>query len=279
MARSIDEIYNSLLEIKDNTPSLSGATSTSNTAIWRAFYRVTAIGINIFEQIQDTFEQDLIYIRDTAQIYSESWWNDKMTNFFQYSATDPDVGELELTDNFVPFYTTVDEDARIVDFCSTTQADASRIVTIKCAKDNGSGAPEQLSEDELSSARGFVNSLQGAGLRMSVVSFPADVLRLNDLDIYYRGTNNETVVRQKVVDAINEFLAQGVTFDGQIRLLTLIDFIQNNVEELVDLEITEASIQPDGELDPVVFTRSTDTKAGYASFDEGGSTINMILTR
>lgn len=275
MARTIDQIYQGFLESVEATPELSGATSTSNTAIWKAFYRVAAIGIATFEQLQDAFKKDLEFIRDNSQIYNESWWNDKMKNFFQYAPTEPDKGILKINDNFVISYDVVDDSKKIIDFASTTNTDGRASATIKVAKSDAEGAPEQLDEDELSAARGFANKLQGAGLLLTLVSFPGDKLKI-DLDLFYNGDGVETVVREQVVSAINEYLEQALTFDGKIKILTLIDYIQNKVETLDDLEITYASITPDGgnELE---FSRSIDTKSGYAIFDEDNSNINLTV--
>lgn len=275
MARTVEEIYQSLLALKDNTPELSGATSTSNTAIWRVFYRTVANGIAVFEQLQDAFKKDLELIRDSSQIYNESWWNDRMINFFQYNTIDTDKGELKIDDNFKVFYQTEDEASKIVQFCSTTKTEGRASATIKVAKDAGDGSPEQLDSNELNAARGFVNKMQGAGLLINVVSFPGDALKL-DIDIYYKGDGVETVVRQQVIDSINLYLKDALTFDGKIKLLTLIDFIQNNIEALDDLEITSAIIVPDGGNE-TEFTRSIDTKAGYAVFDVDNSNINLIV--
>lgn len=274
-ARTVEEIYQSLLALKDNTPELSGATSTSNTAIWRVFYRTVANGIAVFEQLQDAFKKDLELIRDSSQIYNESWWNDRLINFFQYNPIDPDKGELKIDDNFKVFYEIEDEPSKIVQFCSTTRTEGRASATIKVAKDAGDGSPEQLDSNELNAARGFTNKMQGAGLLINVVSFPGDALKL-DIDIYYKGDGVETVVRQQVIDSINLYLKDALTFDGKIKLLTLIDFIQNNIEALDDLEITSAIITPDGGNE-TEFTRSIDTKAGYAVFDVENSNINLIV--
>jgi hypothetical protein len=274
-ARTSEEIYQSLLDTKEITPELSGATSTSDTALWRVFYKTVANGIAVFEQLQDAFKTDLEAVRDSSQIYNEAWWNDKLTNFFQYDPLETDVGELKISDNFVPFYTTEDESAKIVDFCSTTRTQDRASATIKIAKDAGDGTPEQLTLDELNGAKGFTNKMQGAGLLINVVSFPGDALKL-DIDIYYKGDGVETVVRQQVIDSIELYLKDALTFDGKIKILTLTDFIQNNVPSLDDLEITRATILPDGGND-TVFTRATDTKAGYAVFDVNESNINLIV--
>jgi hypothetical protein len=273
-SRTVNEIFESLIDIKEITPELSGATSTSNTALWRVFYQTVANGIAIFEQLQDAFKTDLEAVRDSAQIYNEAWWNQKMTDFFQYDPLDSDVGVLKISDNFVPFYTTEDETAKIIDFCSTTRAEGRASATIKIAKDAGDGTPEQLTLDELNAAKGFTNKMQGAGLLINVVSFPGDELKL-DIDIYYKGDGVETVVEQQVIDSIELYLKDALTFDGKIKILTLVDFLQNNIPSLDDLEITKATILPDGGND-TVFTRATDTKAGYAVFDVENSNINLI---
>jgi hypothetical protein len=275
MSKTKQEIFNELITIKEAIPALSGATSSSLTSIWGNFLDATAQGISIFEQLYDQFLVDSRHIRDSQPVNSLSWFKYEMLNTFQYINGDDSVSNLLIDDNFVTYYATEDESAKIVDFCSASQNIDNRIVTIKLAKSDGAGLPIKLANDELDAAKTFISKKSGAGLRISTISLPADQIKFN-MDIYYN-SNSDVVVKQKVIDAITDYLNNDITFDGQVKLLYLVDKIQQSVPELTDLEIKEAYNTEDGG-NPTLFTRSATLKSGYAVLDVANSNFNMIIS-
>ncbi len=272
--RTTQEIYNSLIQIKNADSNLNDLNSTSATALWSLYLFIVAAGISFFEQVLALFVADLEYQKDTTPIYTAQWWRDRMINFYQFSATDPNIGQVKVNDNFEIFYETEDEAARIIEYCAVTQENQSRQVTIKVAKDNGSGQPEVLSIDEQASATSFVGSVQGAGLLISTVSFPGDKLFV-DIDIYYDGQFAETTTRDNVNNAIIDYL-NNIEFDGGVRELNLIDSIQN-VPGVSDIVINRLQAQADGDISPSDWTRLYFTKAGYMNYNPLDSVINMIV--
>ncbi len=272
--RTTQEIYNSLIQIKNADSNLDDLNSTSATALWSLYLFIVAAGISFFEQVLALFVADLEYQKDTTPIYTAQWWRDRMINFYQFSATDPNIGQVKVNDNFEIFYETEDEAARIIEYCAVTQENQSRQVTIKVAKDNGSGQPEVLSIDEQASATSFVGSVQGAGLLISTVSFPGDKLFV-DIDIYYDGQFAETTTRDNVNNAIIDYL-NNIEFDGGVRELNLVDSIQN-VPGVSDIVINRLQAQADGDISPSDWTRLYFTKAGYMNYNPLDSVINMIV--
>lgn len=273
MARNPQEIFDELVSIKEADSNADELTSTSVTALWRVYLYVVAVGISIFEQVQDTFLLDLQYQKDTTIVYTAPWWNDRMINQFQYAPGDSDRGVIAINDQFQIGYVIEDDTKKIIEFSATKQADRNRQVTIKVAKDDGLGNPEQLTTDEQQAAATYVDRVKGAGLLISVVSFPSDILTL-DFDLYYDGQFVESVVEDNVNTAIITYL-QNLPFDGTIKLINLIDSIQE-VEGVKDVLINVAQAQPEGG-EFVTFNRVYDTKAGYASYDITSSIINMII--
>jgi hypothetical protein len=241
--------------------------------MWRVFYGATATAISVMEQIWDVFKQDLEYQKNTTYSMTSAWWNDRMKNYFQYAPADPDRGVLKITDNYVYYYSIIDDTKKIIDFCSTVTNTLNRSVTIKVAKDNGSGAPTQLSNDELMAAATYVDRVQAAGAQIKVVSFPADKLLLN-MNIYYDGMYVESTVQSNVQNAVVTYLQQ-LTFDGIIHLSKLVDVIQA-VEGVNDVLLVSASAIKDGGSEEP-FNRVFSTQAGYATFDADSSLITMIL--
>ena len=276
MSRSTKQVYDSLIKIKEDDENLDELNSTSSTALWSLFLYIVAAGISYFEQIQDLFYDDLVYQKSTTAVYTPQWWKDRMINFYQFSDSDPLVGIVQVNDNFNIFYETVDETARIIEFCSVTQSDDSRQVTLKVAKDNGSGLPEVLTNNEILSASSFVANMKAAGLLISTVSFPADQLFFS-IDIYYGGQYIESLTKDNVNNAIKDYLAS-LPFDGAVLLINLIDAIQK-VPGVVDVVIQLQEILSDGDSKPRFFRRVVYPKAGYAVYNPADSTINMILNK
>lgn len=275
MAKTTQEIFDEMISIKGSDNNLNDLTSTSTTALWRLFLYVVSAGISLQQQIQDVFLKDLQYQKDTTQVYTERWWNDRMINQFQYAPGDQPRGVIAIDDNFNIGYEIVDDTKKIIEFSATKQSDNNRQVTIKVAKDDGSGNPEQLTIDEIQAAADYVDRVKGAGLLISTVSFPADILTL-DIDIYYAGQFVESVTKDNVENAIREYL-QNLPFDGRIKLINLVDSIQN-VDGVSDVFINVAQAQPDGG-DLTAFNRVYDTKAGYANYNDAGSIVNMIIEK
>jgi hypothetical protein len=275
MARSIEVIYNEILNIKNQQSELASLTSTSNTAIFKLIFYVQAVVISIHEQLWDLFKEDLEYIKNTAPIMSELWWIDKLTNFYQYDNTDISKGVLKIDNSFVPYYEITDDTKKIIKFAAVKQSDNSRQVNIKIAKADSDNNPVQLTVDELNSVKSFVNSLQAAGLYINVISFPPDLLKLN-INIYFDGQYVQSNVLSEVKASIRGYL-QKLKFDGTIQLIKLIDAIQN-VQGVKDVLINEA--QAKTELEGyTTFNRIYNAKAGYAQLNETDSVFNMFVEK
>lgn len=274
MARTIEEIYNEIVTTKENTPGLDGLTSNSQTAIWRLIFYVCAVVINFHEQLWDLFKKDLEDIRDSAAPQTELWWNYKMKEF-QYAPNDVNKGVLFLDFDFVPRYNEIDETKQIIKYSATKQAEGSRQVIIKIAKDDGNNNPQQLTIDELNAAKSYINELQGAGLFINTVSFPADDLQMN-VEIFFDGQYVQSNVLNDTKEAIREYL-KDLKFDGTIQVIRLIDKIQT-VDGVKDIYINSLFGKPDGGA-PIEFDRVYDTLAGYARLDEQNSSFTMTVEK
>ena len=84
MARKSEEVFNSLVNIKEGDNNLDGLTSTSETSLWRNQLGVFAAAISFFEQILDMFKSDIIYQKDTTSVYTSQYWKDRVVNFYQH---------------------------------------------------------------------------------------------------------------------------------------------------------------------------------------------------
>lgn len=273
MAQSINEIYQNYITTNNAYPELAVIpnTNTSDMALLQTIYYICSINDQLAQQYYDALKIDLETIASNATVSTSKWWQDRILNYFQYS-TNPDYGVLKaVAPYYIPKYDLLDSNLNIVKYCSVTQSNNNRQVTIKVAKqvDN---APAQLTNDELNAVKKFVTDSQPAGLLINTVSFPADSIKLN-LEIYYNAGYIESVVEQQVKDAIVNYLTV-LNFDGAIYLTKIVDVIQN-IEGVNDIRIVEAFGKAEA-TSYEVFDRRYITTAGYANLDLVNSTFTLI---
>lgn len=233
MARSIAQIQAEMDNEQALQTGLSGLNSPSQTAIYTLWKYIISSSIWAHEKLWDIFKAELEEIVTNAPVGTDGWVQAQALKF-QYSATDPQVISLV---NFVPTYSIVDEDLRIITRCSVKTL-PSKVVSIKVAK---SDPPSALSSTELSSFRGYLDDISFAGVQYNAVSLASDKLYL-DAEVFYNGQYS-TVISDNVISAINEYLSN-IPFDGYVRVSALYDAIQN-VEGVTDVIINDMAIRAD----------------------------------
>lgn len=271
MARTINEIYQAIIASKDSNTSLSSLNSTSSFGIANSIFWICATAISIHEQIYDVFTSEIEAKKAVIHGQTGLWWNDKMINSFQFDPTDTDKSILVIDDNLNYYYPVVDATKRIIKYSATSAV--SRQVTIKVAKDDGSGNPAQLTSDELLAALSFVNSIQDAGTLINTISLPADLLLVN-FNIYFNAQYGQATVLSNVKIAIQTYL-QNLRFDGVIQILKLIDQIET-VPGVTDILLVSAQAKSEADAYQL-FDRQYFTKAGYAQLNVTDSIFNMIV--
>ena len=272
MSQSINEIYSQIIAINNSYPEMAEITNsnTSNMSLLQLIYYIQAVQLSLNQQYWDNFKTDLQTIANNAPVASGAWWQDKMFKF-QYSS-DPDYGVIiNEAPYFVPSYTNIDNSLNIIKYCAVTQN--GKQVVIKVAKDDGSGNPTQLIEDELNSAKSYKDRIQPMGLAINVVSFPADNIKLN-IEIYYNAQFVQSTVLANVKTAITNYL-KSLKFDGAVYISKIEDAIQL-VEGVNDVRIVQ--MQGKGtNTSYEVIDRVYPTLSGYCSFDDTNSTITMNI--
>ena len=245
MARSIALIKSQILTEKANQSALSGATSTSQTAIYNLWAYVTAVAINLHEQAIDLYKSTLESELASSYVSSDAWLQAKAFEF-QYSATVPQVVTLV---NFAPIYNPINTALRIITRCSV-KTTGQRIVEVKVAKLN---PPVALSAPELSAFSGYLSQggdgtiggagtgIGYAGVQFKPVSRTSDKLFIK-ATITYNGQYS-SVIQTNVINAINNYLAN-IPFDGLVKVLSLVDAIQS-VSGVKDIKIEDLAIRAD----------------------------------
>lgn len=234
MARSTETIQATMDVEQATQTDLTTLNSTSQTAIYTLWKFITSSIINYFEQLWDFYKADLETTISRAAVGSEAWWKQQML-IFQYDAVTPQV--LTIGTDFSINYATVDATKRVVTRCSVKTA-PNKTVLIKLAM---SEPPVALSAPILSSATGYVGYKSFAGVKYTVTSLDSDKMYLK-ANIYYNGQYAATI-SATVIAAIKDYLAH-ITFDGNVKLTSLVDYIQQ-VPGVTDIVLVDVAIRAD----------------------------------
>lgn len=262
MARTVEQIYQSIITAKQSDSNLNGLTSDSRRAIWRLWAYIISSGQATFEQLVDLEKANIESIVLSAPAGSTYWVQQKMFDF-QYDATTPQIVQLN-TSTFAYSYPTIDTALQIITRCSVNRQ-VYNTVQIKVAKGT---TPAALSSLELSAARDYITTIGVSGINYVVISNPPDNMFI-DADVYYKGQYS-AIIQANVIAAIEAYFAN-LSFDGIVTLTDLEvaikavagvnDVVLNNVrarKDSVALSSATYLVQNNTELQ-----RSWQTQAGY----------------
>lgn len=254
MARTTQEIYDSIISAKEAEPNLSELTSNSQVAIWRLWAFITSVVINLFEQLQDAFKVEIQEIAKTIVPGTPAWLRQKVLEF-QYSETSPQ--NLVLVD-LVPTYPVLDESLRIITRASVTES-TNLTANVKVAKNN---PPEPLSLLEENALIDYLQTIRFAGTSINVVNLQPDRLYIN-ASVYYDGAYS-SVIEDNVKNALREYLknlSSFENFDGVIRNSAIVDTIQK-IEGVIDVQLNQAKARAQA----TAFSSATIINRKYESF-------------
>jgi hypothetical protein len=277
MARTVNEIQQAIITDVSNTSELAPLTANSSKrAIWRLWTYITAVAINLLEQLIDIFKTETETTVSLAAPQTPQWLQDKVFKF-QYSATTPQYLQLI---NYIPQYTTVNTELRIVTRCSI-KTTLNNTVLIKVAK---SEPPTALVTAEKNALQTYVNTLGVAGVNYQVNSTASDKIYIQ-ANIYYQGAYS-SVIQANVIGAINSFLSN-LAFDGTMKLSDLEIAIKNTagVNDIVFVNV-KARKDTDALADATylvqaqtLLSRTWVTQSGYMVGETtSGSTLANTLT-
>lgn len=243
MARTTEQIEEQMDAAQASETELTTLDSPSQVAIYTLWKFVTAQVINFVEQLFDIFTTNTNATIAASPVPSDSWLQSKVLEF-QYSTITPQAVQLI---NFVPTYPVVDPTLRIITRASVRTL-GSKVVGVKVAK---SDPPVSLSAPELAALQDYLTNggngttagvgIGFAGVQIVASSAASDKIYLK-ANIYYSGQYAATI-QADVILAINNYLA-AIPFDGNIKVLSLIDAIQA-VAGVTDVMIEDLAVRAD----------------------------------
>lgn len=252
MARTIDEIYQAILAEKDNQPDLAELNSPSNTAIYKAWAYVIAVGHYILENLWDLFRQEVEDIAAAAAPGTLKWYAQKVLEYQH--------GDVLVFKDNVYQYDPVDESKRIVKRVSVN--DGGGLVKVKAAKLSGQTVVV-LSQEEIDGLTDYLEQSRFAGTALFVQSLNPDKIRMS-LEVYYDAQTGLTSLKAAVEAAIVNYI-NTIPFDGIFLRNKLIDAVQA-VEGVIDVKVVDLFAKV-GTNPYVAIDRAYQAVSGYFEID------------
>ena len=225
MARTIEQIQQSIYDAKAKEASLNELNSASKTAIWRLWVFVVSVAIWSLEMIFDLHRKDIderIRVQKTFRLP----WYKSMALKFQYGYGLALVDETDFYDNTKLTREQI-EDSKIVKYAAV--AEVGNTLVIKIATESN-GELQRITDDQEASFINYMNRIKAAGVELRVINSEPDLLALA-LTIYYdpllinREGNYIQGGEKPVVKAIKEYMKM-LPFNGELVLAHLIDHLQ-----------------------------------------------------
>lgn len=222
MARSIAEIKNQMVAEKATQPALDNLNTNSQTSIWGLLFYLVAYGINLFEQLLDSFSETQSQLALSAVIGTDLWVQ-KKTFEFQYDAINVQFLELN-TSTLSVGYPVINPTYQIITRCSVRSI-GQGICNIKVAKGT---TPTALSALEKTSLENYwnpniSNAYGFAGVNYVIISEEADEIEIVG-NVFFNGQFS-SVISANVITALNTYLSN-LPFNGNISINAIEDAIQ-----------------------------------------------------
>ncbi|WP_400192829.1 hypothetical protein [Hymenobacter sp. B81] len=269
MARTIQQIFDSLVLEKNSRTELAAINSPSAVALWRNWLYVVAASMWVLETLWDEFRGEVDAVIARARPGTPEWYADRALEF---QAGDT----LTVGDDGIR-YAAGSTGAKIITRAAAKEATGNGLLKlfIKVAKDGSQPDTLQaLDADELTQVSGYFDRIRFAGTRLEVVSRDADRLQVYGT-VYYDPLLKVTDLKAAVAKAIRGYLAS-LDFDGQVYRARVEDAIQSvaGVKD-VKLETVNARV---GTAPLNVIQRVYETAAGYIVEDAAPLDFATTLT-
>ncbi|MFC4163993.1 nucleotidyltransferase [Epilithonimonas zeae] len=243
MARTLQQIQDSILSAKETQTELSGLTDSlttnSKTSIWKLFIYVVAYAIWVLETLFDTHKAEVLDALTQLKPHTARWYRNKALAF-QYGVG-LDFKLIEDTDQFNNATYTAEQIAasKIIKYAAVTESSIESRLIVKIATEKN-GLLEPIGEDEKFSFDAYINEIKDAGVKITVLNYVPDRLQLKltiKIDPMVLNRNGMKILKSDggefpVVEAISAYMKE-LPFNGMLVLNHLVDKLQA-VEGVLD---------------------------------------------
>ncbi len=221
MGRTIKEIYNEAITIRNKRLELNEFSNDSKLSIMNGITWVTASVIYTFETILDVFAIDISTtinnrINGTATYYANA--------LLQYQKGD-DVVVRE--DGLAFGYAVIDKTKRIITQVSysynTTDSNIDEKLILKIATGQ-KGNLSEIPQEDLVLINAYMRKIKFVGTRIEVTSRKGDVL-IPRLSVFYDGAVLESEIYDSIEEKLNEYI-MNIDFDAGIYVSKVLEAIR-----------------------------------------------------
>lgn len=295
MARTVEEIYNEMVDEKQTFSNLSGLmpsydltpptvdnpfrklldsiNNNSTMSIWRSVLYLVAYAIYSFEKLQDIFKAEVDQLAKESIAGNTAWYAAQVKKWqFGFSL----VWDSLTFRYYYPDTTSAAAvAARLVAKVSVVEVfgpDTSKVI-IKVAKDSsGTLVPLNTAPgSELESLETYINRIKFAGVHTTVLSLASDKVKLN-LRRFYDGTLDLAAVKTEDEATLKSFL-KNIDFNGTLYLNDLIDAFQElSSSKEPSLMIVSCLCRADADASFTSVTESYNPASGYFELVPIGNT-------
>ena len=188
-------------------------------------FDIITIVLWIFEKLFDTHKSEVSEMLKQLKPHTARWYRNKALAF-QYG-----FDLLPDSDQFNNANATEDEinNSKIIKYSAVTESEVESRLIVKIATEQG-GELQPISVGQKASFDAYMNEIKDAGVRITVINYLPDILRLqmriyrDPLVLDENGTSIRTG-KKPVEDAINHYF-KNLPFNGELVLAHLEDELQ-----------------------------------------------------
>ena len=226
MFKTIIEIFNYILDLKNKNTVLSEVNSASKTALWRQFLEVVSTAYWAFVNVRDLHDKETYFLIQEQKVPNQRWYRSKALSF-QYGfdvETDTDIFKTTIQVDGVDVEATEDqiEASKLIKYCAVDRkviANRASLIIKIAGEENGEII--QTSDDVKEALKKWfeVDGAAAAGDVITYINYKGDILSFS-VDVYINPLVLMSDGRHKinlnypVEDAIKTYL-KNLPFNGE----------------------------------------------------------------
>lgn len=240
MSRTLTDIYNEAVETRSKYLELTEFTNDSKMSVINAFTWVVSAAIYSFETLLDVFMTDIATVFNSRINGTPDYYANAMLKW-QYG------DELSVNEEGTAFYYEVEDATKQLITHVSYQLFHSEeykddVLILKVATGDGDNL-SRLTDEQLVSAKAYLNKIKFAGVKCNVVSRKGDIL-VPRVTVYYDGAITKDELYDSIDTVLSDFILN-MDFDSVIYAQKVIDAIQK-VEHVTDVFIDDKASVPQG---------------------------------
>ena len=226
MFKTIIEIFNYILELKNKNTVLSEVNSASKTSLWRQFLEVVSTAYWAFVNVRDLHDKETDFLIQEQKVPNQRWYRNKALSF-QYGfdvENDTDIFKPTIQVNGEDVEATEEqiEASKVIKYCAVDRkviANRASLIIKIAGEENGEIV--QTSDEEKEALKKWfeVDGAAAAGDVITYINYKGDILSFS-VDVYINPLVLMSDGRHKinlnypVEDAIKTYL-KNLPFNGE----------------------------------------------------------------